>query len=120
MLVENDMIIIDKKQIPNIINEHFVGITKKLSLKPSISLKDSDCVDVYLVHLTNSVNHSLQTSVFPQKLKQAKVIQLYQKLDPLNKENYSYAQCSYAHLAITWGLFIAPVRTTHKLLILFA
>ena len=47
-----------------------------------------DCVDVYLVHLTNSVNHSLRTSVFPQKLKQAEVIMLYKKLDPLNKENY--------------------------------
>ena len=47
-----------------------------------------DCIDVYLVHLTNSVNHSLQTSVFPQKLKQAEVILLHKKLDPLNKENY--------------------------------
>ena len=47
-----------------------------------------DCVDVYLNDLTNSVNHSLQLSVFPQKLKQAEVIPLYKKLDPLNKENY--------------------------------
>ena len=129
-------------------NEHFVCITKKLRLKPSIFSEDSnsdffhdyvsikkikeiyseivpnsfkfepvtkddikneiqklnvkklsrfgcipvtilkDCVDVYLVHLTNSVNHSLETSVFPQKLKQAEVILLYKKLDPLNKENY--------------------------------
>ena len=53
---------------------------------PVIILKD--CIDVYLVHLTNSVNHSLQTSVFPQKLKQAEVIPLYKKLDSLNKENY--------------------------------
>ena len=51
-----------------------------------ITLKDR--VDVYLVHLTNSVNHSLQTNVFPQKLKQAQVILLYKKLDPLNKKNY--------------------------------
>ena len=36
-----------------------------------------DCVDVYLVHLTNSVNHSLQTRVFILKIKQAEVIQLY-------------------------------------------
>ena len=110
-------------------NEHFVSITKKLSLKPSISSKNSnsdvfhdhisikkikeiypeivpnsfkfepvtkgdikneiqklnvkksstigyipaailkDCIDVYLVHLTNTVNHSLQTSAFPQKHK---------------------------------------------------
>ena len=47
-----------------------------------------DCVDVYLVHLTYSVNHSLQTSIFPQKLKQLEVIPWYKKLDPLNKENY--------------------------------
>ena len=43
-----------------------------------------DCIDVYLINLTNSVNHSLQTSV----LKQAEVILLYKKLDPLSKENY--------------------------------
>ena len=108
-------------------NEHFVSIAKKLSLKPSISLKNfnsdvfhdhisikkikdiypeivpnsfkfgpvtkdditneiqnlnvkksstfgcipvtilKDCIDVYLVHLANSVNQSLQTSVFLQK-----------------------------------------------------
>ena len=47
-----------------------------------------DCIDVYLVHLKNSVNHSLQTSAFPQKLKEAEVIPLYKKLDPLSKENY--------------------------------
>ena len=47
-----------------------------------------DCIDVYLVHLTNSVNHTLQISVFPQKLKQAEDILLYKKLDPLSKENY--------------------------------
>ena len=41
-LVEKDMIITDEKQIANITNEHFVSITKKVSLKPSISSKDSD------------------------------------------------------------------------------
>ena len=147
-LVEKDIIITDEKQIANIMNEHFVSITKKLSLKPSISLKNSnsdifndhisikkfkeiypeivansfkfgsvtkdnikyqiqnlnvkksstfgcipvtilkDCIDVYLVHLTNSVNHSLQASVFQQKLKQPEVIPLYKKLDPLSEENY--------------------------------
>ena len=129
-------------------NEHFVSITKKLSLKPSISLTDSnsdvfhdhisikkikeiypeivpnsfkiepvttddikneiqklnvkksstfgcialtilnDCIVIYLVHLTNSVNHSLQTGVFPQKLKQVEVISLFRKLGPLNKDIY--------------------------------
>ena len=47
-----------------------------------------DCIDAYLVHLTNSVNHSVQTSVSQQNLKQAELIPLYKKLDPLNKGNY--------------------------------
>ena len=38
-----------------------------------------DCLDVCLVHLTNSVNHSLQLSVFPQKLNQAEVFSLHKK-----------------------------------------
>ena len=41
-LAEKDMIITDEKQIANIMNEHFVSITKKLSLKPRISSKDSN------------------------------------------------------------------------------
>ena len=41
-LVEKGMIITDEKQITNIMNEHIVSITKKLSLKPSISSKESD------------------------------------------------------------------------------
>ena len=36
-----------------------------------------DCVDAYLVHLTYSGNHSLQASLFSQKLKQGEVILLY-------------------------------------------
>ena len=48
-----------------------------------------DCVEVYLFHLTNSVNHGLEASVFSRNLKQAEVIPFYKKLDPLNKENYS-------------------------------
>ena len=41
-LVEKDMVMTHEKQTANIMNEHFVSITKKLSLKPSISSKDSD------------------------------------------------------------------------------
>ena len=41
-LVEKDMVITDEKQIANIMNEHIVSITEKLSLKPSISSRDSD------------------------------------------------------------------------------
>ena len=47
-----------------------------------------DCIDAYLVHLINSVNHSVQTRVSQQKLKQAERIPLYKKLDLLNKGNY--------------------------------
>ena len=127
-------------------NKHFVSITKELSLKPSISQKNSnldvfhdhisikkikeiypeivpssfkfkpatkgdikneiqslnvkksstfgcipvilkDCIDISLVHLTNSVYHSLQISVSPQKLKQEEVIPLSKRLDPLSEEN---------------------------------
>ena len=41
-LVEKDMFTTNEKQIANIMNEHFVSITKKLSLKPTISSKISD------------------------------------------------------------------------------
>ena len=37
-------------------------------------------------HLANSINYSFQHSTSPQELK--KVIPLYKKLDPLQKENY--------------------------------
>ena len=47
-------------------------------------------VDAYLVYLTNSVNHSLQASIFQQKLKQAEVIPMYKKLDPFNKGLWDY------------------------------
>ena len=36
-LVEKDMNITDEKKIAIIMNQHFVNITKKISLKPSIS-----------------------------------------------------------------------------------
>ena len=41
-LVEKYMIITDEKQIANVMNGDFVSITKKLSLKPTISSKDSN------------------------------------------------------------------------------
>ena len=39
-------------------------------------------IAVYLQHLTNAINHTLQT------LKQSEVIPVYKKFDPLEKENY--------------------------------
>ena len=50
-LVEKDKIITDEKQVANIMNEHFVSITKKLSLKPSISSKNSNS-DVFHAHIS--------------------------------------------------------------------
>ena len=46
-------------------------------------------IEVHLQHLTNAINHSLQTNYFPDKLKQSEVIPVYKMLDPLEKEkNY--------------------------------
>ena len=39
-------------------------------------------------YLTNTINHSLKESTFPDELKQSEVIPVYKKLDPLQKENY--------------------------------
>ena len=46
------------------------------------------CVDCYLAQLTNSINYSFQHNRFPQEMKLSEVIPLYNKLDPLQKENY--------------------------------
>ena len=53
---------------------------------PATILKQ--CVNAYLLHLTNSINYSFQHSSFPQELKLSEVIPVYKKLDPLQKENY--------------------------------
>ena len=53
---------------------------------PATILKET--IDVHLQHLTNAINHTLETIVFPDKLKQSEVIPVYKKLDPLEKENY--------------------------------
>ena len=45
-------------------------------------------IEVHLKYLTNTINHSLKESVFPDELKQSEVIPIYKKLDPLQKENY--------------------------------
>ena len=45
-------------------------------------------IDVHLQYLTNVINYALQTNRFPHKLKQSKVIPVYNKLDPLEKKNY--------------------------------
>ena len=45
-------------------------------------------IDVHLQHLTNAINHTLQTSSFPHKLKQSKVIPVYKKLSPSEIESF--------------------------------
>ena len=45
-------------------------------------------IDVHLQHLTNAINHTLQTNCFPDKLKQSEVIPIYKKLESLEKEDY--------------------------------
>ena len=44
-------------------------------------------INVPLQHLTNAINHTLQTNVFPDKSKQLEVIPICKKLDLLDKEN---------------------------------
>ena len=45
-------------------------------------------IEVYLKYLTNTVNHSVKESTFPDELKQSEVIPVYKKLDPSQEENY--------------------------------
>ena len=45
-------------------------------------------IDVHLQHLTNAINHALQTNNFPNKSKQSEVIRVYKKVDLLEKENF--------------------------------
>ena len=53
---------------------------------PASILKQT--IEVHLKYLTNTVNHSLKESTFPDELKQSAVILVYKKRDPLQKENY--------------------------------
>ena len=63
--------------------------TKKSSTYVSIPATIlKQCVNAYLPHLTNSINYSIQDSIFPQELKLSGVIPVYKKLNLLHKENY--------------------------------
>ena len=53
---------------------------------PASILKQT--IEVHLKYLTNTNNHSLKESTFPDELKQSEVIPVYKKLDPLQKKNY--------------------------------
>ena len=39
-------------------------------------------------YLTNTINHSLKESTFPDELKQFEDIPVYKELEPLQKENH--------------------------------
>ena len=39
-------------------------------------------------HITTLVNNTIKTSVFPTRLKEAQVVPLHKKIDPLDKKNY--------------------------------
>ena len=53
---------------------------------PASILKQT--IEVHLKHLTNTINHFLKQSTFPDVLKQSKVVTVYKKLGPLQKENF--------------------------------
>ena len=59
---------VTKDHIKNEIHKFNIIKLSTFACVPVTILKD--CVDAYLVHLTNSLDYSWQTSVFPQKLKQ--------------------------------------------------
>ena len=61
---------------------------KKSSKSGTILVIFKQTTDVYLQHLTNAINHTLETNCFPDKLKQSEVIPVGKNLDPLEKENY--------------------------------
>ena len=67
-LVEKNMIITDEKQIANIMNDHFFSITKKLSLKPSISSKDSNS-DIFHDHISIKIIKEIYPEIVPNSFK---------------------------------------------------
>ena len=62
------MIITDENQITNIMNEHFVSIAKTLSLKPSISSKDSDS-DFFHDHISMKKMKEIYPEIVPNSFK---------------------------------------------------
>ena len=45
-------------------------------------------MEVYLLFLTKAINLTITVNNFPEQLKKSKVILLYKKPEPLQKENY--------------------------------
>ena len=67
-LVQKDKIITDEKQIADIMNEHFVSITKKLSLKPAISSKNSNS-DVFHDNISIEKIKEIYPEIVPNSFK---------------------------------------------------
>ena len=65
---EKDIIITDEKQIANIMNDHFVSITKKLSLKPSIFSKNSKS-DIFHDHIIIKKIKEIYPEIVPNSFK---------------------------------------------------
>ena len=59
---------------------------------PASILKQYIELEVHLKYLTNTINHSLKNSNFPDELKQSEVIPVYKKLDPFTKGELKYQQ----------------------------
>ena len=53
---------------------------------PVSILKQS--IDVFIGKLTSTINHSLASNKFPDRLKNGEIIPVYKKKDPLKKDNY--------------------------------
>ena len=61
-------------------------------------------------HLTNAINHTLQTNCFPDKLKH--VILVYKKLDPLETENYIPVSL-LSHVSVVFDRIIYKQMNTY-------
>ena len=82
--------IFSRVSLGNIYKKEIINLDVKKSSSsksiPATILKLS--ADIYLLFLTNSINHSLHENTFLDELKKSEVIPLYKKVDMLKKENY--------------------------------
>ena len=74
---------------------------------PASILKQT--IEVHFKYLTNSINHSLKESTFPDEVKQSEVIPVFKNLDPLQKENYRPVS-----LVLKWFPWTKYYRTYQK------
>ena len=110
--VEKDMITTDEKQIANIMNEHFVSITKKLSLKPSISPKNSDA-DVFHDHISIKKFKEIYPEIVPNSFKSEPVTIDYRKnkLQKLNVKKSPAFGCIPVVILLQWRRGVVVITT---------